>query len=713
MRKSIFCLRMSFLSVFLILVCFAGSQATAASGVYPVEPEKGIQSISYTISGANLGSYHDTMDPGLGRLYKGTLGDGTLRAQGIVTSNEYLRSARIIVSIQLGGGVDSNLESEVQVDLGTSEQKKFDISVAIPTVLTDAINTYGANVAISVVVDNYIGEYGPASGRLTVSALIDAPSTTPGNHPPTVSLSYTPAQPIVGSPIELTATASDADGDTLSYAWYLDGALQSGAKTATVNWAQPPIGAHSLKIVVSDGKGGEGEAVASFTVTNPDAEPYVIAPGYQEGEGEPWGFVDKVIINGQEVSGIEQTLLYTGSLVKTGPGVEILLRTSYGAVTRVNESSTYEVEVRKLETTSTIDVVGRLKDGVGDFYWPPGHAGAEKFEVETSRIVVGIKGTIFTVSQNDDNSTVSVQEGVVQVTNLDTGVVSQVEAGDSLTAADTGVYNFDFQDGIDGPYVGNGYGTVVDKGTLLMWQQKFDGNVMTWYDACSYCNDLTLAGYSDWLLPDVYQLGSLLDNNFSQNINTDYFPDIKSDWHWYWSGSAYADTIGRVWGVNFDVGNVSNYEKSAAGYVRCVRSDTSEPCVPPPAKAVVVAPTNAAEISASPVQFYNKALVLDFQSYCSPVDIYVAILTPNGTLVFVNSNGELTHDFDPYATGIKDGAKASFSVENDPLAFELSGEGSIYWLVAPSTGGDITYTLGSGAYELGGYNVTLSSFMLL
>ncbi len=440
MKKSIFCVIITFLTAFLLLFCFAGSQALAVSGVYPVEPKDGIQSISYTISGANLGAYKDTGIMGIGRLYQGTLGTGTLRAQGTVTANEYLRSALIIVEIQLGGGVDSDLESEYRVDLGASEQKNFDVSVAIPAVLTAAIKTYGANVCICVRVDEYLGEYGPDSGYLTVSAMLDASSTAPGNHVPTVSLNYTPAQPIVGSPINFTATAADVDGDTLSYAWYLDGALQSGVTTTTVNWSGPTIGAHSLKVVVSDGKGGEAETTASFTVTNPAAEPYVIAPGYQEGEGEAWAYVEEVIINGQKVTGIAQTLLYNGSRVKTGPGVEILLRHRAGAVTRVNENSTYEVKIRKFATTPMIDVYGRLIDGVCEFYFPKGYAGAEKFQVETNRVHTSIKGTTFAVSQINDVSTVSVQEGVVEVTNLDTGVVTQVGAGGTLTATDTGGY---------------------------------------------------------------------------------------------------------------------------------------------------------------------------------------------------------------------------------------------------------------------------------
>ncbi|RLB69786.1 MAG: hypothetical protein DRH03_08030, partial [Deltaproteobacteria bacterium] len=437
--KQISSLCITSLTLFILFFCLTGSQALAVTGIFPAQPAQGIKSVSYTISGTDLISQEEkSRDSGnWGIYYEGRLSSGTLRVQGTISANDDLDSASVNIRLQVGKPRTYSV-----LNLGRNEQENFDVSLPIPAmtpeVLSD-IERYGAFIEIRVSMycsPPIIG----LGGVFIIRADLTAASTDSQNHAPTVSLNFSPAQPVVGSPINFTATAADADGDTLSYKWYLDGALQSGVTTTTVKWSQPSVGVHALKVVVSDGKGGEAEDTASFTVTNPGAEPYVIAPGYQDGEGEAWGFVDKVIINGQEVAGITQTRLYTGSRVKTGPGVEIVLRTAFGAVTRVKENSTYEVEVRKLATTATIDVVGRLKDGVGEFYWPKGHAGAEKFRVDTSRVVVGIKGTTFTVSQINDVSTVSVQEGVVQVTNLDTGVVTQVGAGSSLTAADEGGY---------------------------------------------------------------------------------------------------------------------------------------------------------------------------------------------------------------------------------------------------------------------------------
>jgi hypothetical protein len=59
--------------------------------------------------------------------------------------------------------------------------------------------------------------------------------------------------------------------------------------------------------------------------------------------------------------------------------------------------------------------------------------------------------------------------------------------------------------------VDNGDGTVTDEATGLMWQQSDSGEGMTWEEALAYTEDLVLAGYEDWQLPDAKQLQSILD----------------------------------------------------------------------------------------------------------------------------------------------------------------------------------------------------------
>jgi spore coat protein CotH len=106
-------------------------------------------------------------------------------------------------------------------------------------------------------------------------------------------------------------------------------------------------------------------------------------------------------------------------------------------------------------------------------------------------------------------------------------------------------------------FVDNGDGTVTDLATGLMWQQADSGVGMDWEDALDYAEDLELAGYDDWFLPDIKQLQSILDYTQSPTainetdigpaIDTDYFditqlPDgttnTDSDYPYFWSSTS-------------------------------------------------------------------------------------------------------------------------------------------------------------------------------
>lgn len=57
----------------------------------------------------------------------------------------------------------------------------------------------------------------------------------------------------------------------------------------------------------------------------------------------------------------------------------------------------------------------------------------------------------------------------------------------------------------------NGNGTITDNSTGLMWMQNDNGAPMLWENALSYAENFSYAGYSDWRLPDVKELQSLID----------------------------------------------------------------------------------------------------------------------------------------------------------------------------------------------------------
>lgn len=124
-------------------------------------------------------------------------------------------------------------------------------------------------------------------------------------------------------------------------------------------------------------------------------------------------------------------------------------------------------------------------------------------------------------------------------------------------------------------FVDNGDGTVTDTGTGLTWQKDSLSNI-SWKDALAYCENLTLGGYSDWRLPNINELISLVDySTFSPSIDTRYFTNTA---YHYWSSTTCALSPYKAFHDCFYRGRVETYNKLDNGdlsHVRAVRSGES------------------------------------------------------------------------------------------------------------------------------------------
>jgi PKD repeat protein len=132
-----------------------------------------------------------------------------------------------------------------------------------------------------------------------------------------------------------------------------------------------------------------------------------------------------------------------------------------------------------------------------------------------------------------------------------------------------------YEDGIDGPYVNNGNGTISDQGTGLMWQRTSDEDLRTYQEACNRCDSLVLGGHSDWELPDIYQLHTIVDTRYSPAVNNSYF--TISGEQQYWSGSTNTSMIVGAFTVNFETGHTIGEMKLDIFSTRCVRIENPMP----------------------------------------------------------------------------------------------------------------------------------------
>ncbi len=97
------------------------------------------------------------------------------------------------------------------------------------------------------------------------------------------------------------------------------------------------------------------------------------------------------------------------------------------------------------------------------------------------------------------------------------------------------------------------------------------GKAGNWEYAKQYCENLSLGGKSDWRLPNIYELATLLDNTKIGTPNIlDGFQNIAS--FVYWTSATNASDTSRAWGLRFKDGDDYWYPKTSSYSVRCVRA---------------------------------------------------------------------------------------------------------------------------------------------
>ncbi len=106
----------------------------------------------------------------------------------------------------------------------------------------------------------------------------------------------------------------------------------------------------------------------------------------------------------------------------------------------------------------------------------------------------------------------------------------------------------------EGRFADHGDGTVTDSCTGLMWARDTSPGTYSWQSALAYCNSLELAGYTDWRLPNLRELRTLMEYSGKEPPIDAVFQTIAD---MYWTSSTFTADTTHAFTVGFlaDEGN--------------------------------------------------------------------------------------------------------------------------------------------------------------
>ncbi len=133
---------------------------------------------------------------------------------------------------------------------------------------------------------------------------------------------------------------------------------------------------------------------------------------------------------------------------------------------------------------------------------------------------------------------------------------------------DTGLTIIDLLTGLEWEKKNTARGGGVDLGNLHATDNRY-----SWYEITgswiAAMNDEAFAGHSDWRVPTLDELLSIIDDRWNNPaIHPVFGPTVPS---FYWSSSELTGSVVYAWNVNFADGFSTDGTKAGAVYARAVR----------------------------------------------------------------------------------------------------------------------------------------------
>lgn len=346
-----------------------------------------------------------------------------------------------------------------------------------------------------------------AAFTITVNYLNSAPE-----------ISGTPVAAITaGGDYSFTPTATDADGDTLTFSIqnlpsWASFSTTTGALTGTPSGSD--AGNYSNIIIsVSDGNGGTA-ALTSFSIT---------------------------VSSGNTAPTISGT-----------PNATVEAGTAYGFVPTSNDTDgdTLSFSIQNSPSWATFDTA------TGAFSGTPSDSDTGTYSDITIIVSDGNGGT--------DTLTFDIE---VQAAPL--SIVFRTGQITSYVTKDDGYY----QAGRAFSFTRDDVNEIVtDNVANLMWEDDSEVTVTkTWQDASDYCSNLSLGGYNDWRMPEMNELITIIDYGKASNgvINSVFQNDLTSEY--IQSATEVGSDASFIWAMDGAGGFTNKRDKTTPLLNLCVR----------------------------------------------------------------------------------------------------------------------------------------------
>ena len=168
-------------------------------------------------------------------------------------------------------------------------------------------------------------------------------------------------------------------------------------------------------------------------------------------------------------------------------------------------------------------------------------------------------------------------------------------------------------------YTDNGNGSITDNLTQLVWQKVPFADSLSWEQALSYADTLTLAASSDWRLPNIKELQSINDERrINPSLNNTFF-SVSAPGK-YWSSTTLPNQTTKAWYLNTQFGITTYDQKTVKHYILCVRGN---------------------QVPTGKDEKYVKTLAIYPNPFTS--SIYVKNRQENDHMELLNANGQILY----------------------------------------------------------------------